>query len=223
MRHNKFIPAAFILVALLCMSIFDFTGNYRIQFYVYDLRNDKLIVPGDTFASGAGIVEVVWNTGDTGSTIIIDTPGVYIVSVKDVLTVSDTAGKFLKIPRINNVSYPYTYSPQFIYGYPDGVRIDTFSVDSADFYASENYSFDHTYMLINGGTLYEQTFTDSVWYEAETEKYYFTETHPVYEGFWSGLLDTIIIQDQTLPLMVGAKVMVKDNKVLTGKKWRALY
>lgn len=213
-----------LVSGFLCMSVWDATG-YRLRFNVSKLQDDTVSVDsGYTIGNGAGYIEIVWNTGDTGSTIIIDTPGIYIVSVKDVWNIKRNQN------RDGTYDYIYQQKGYFIHGYNDGVSIDTIVMDTviADFNFQE---FRTINIIDNNGIVTPTVFRDTAWTDAT--KSYYTETHGLCNGFWSGKLDTIVVSPNSghMPLSIGVSVMA-DRRSLLGSqmvkvgnfnKWRASY
>lgn len=195
-----FIPI--FLIALCCLSIYDMTSGFKLRIDVSDINNN--IISVDTAKKKELYIEFVWNTGDTGSSIIIDKPGLYIVSAKDYWL-------------INKGPNSYYFGPSFIRSYPDGVRVDTFSTNVP---ISKSVNA-RTYFLTDSGRVYSRVFIDSSW--TDGEKYYWTETHPTFLGFWSGKLDTIIVEEQRLPIRLNTKVLVSEGNSITGKRWRVIY
>ncbi|MBN1187024.1 MAG: hypothetical protein JXB49_32400 [Bacteroidales bacterium] len=197
---KKVIIALLLIIGIFGLSIYDFTGNYRINFDISELQSNTISIDTNVYADKTGrYVEVVWSTGDTGSGIIINQPGTYIVSVKDVFNV------------VKADSSEYQQKCVFIYGYPDGVRIDTFVIDTVS-PASFNRAIFHTIDIITDGVVHQVSYRDTSW--TDESKSYYTETHPIYGGFWSGMLDTIIIQKQKLPVVINAKVMVNEGNAI---------
>ena len=206
------------------MSIYDMTG-YRLRFNISKLQDDTVSVDsGYTIGNGAGYIEIVWNTGDTGSMIIIDTPGIYVVSVKDIWNI--------KHNQTLQGSYDYIYQVkgQFIHGYCDGVNIDTIVMNEV--IPGINYQEFLTINIIDSNGIVTPTvFRDTAWTDAT--KSYYTETGGTYNGFWSGKLDTIVVSPNSghMPLSLGVSVMA-DRRSLLGSqmvkvgnfnKWRASY
>lgn len=202
-----------ILPAVFCLAIYDFTGNYKVNIDVSDINNNTVSVDTFRYANNVAWAEYVWNTGDTGKTIIIDTPGLYIVSVKDVWTIKRGNGDGFTFDTI------YQDKCLFLKGYPDGVRIDTIVMDTV--MAGINYQEFRTINIIINGKVTAVTYRDTAW--TDGTKTYYTETHEAYYGFWSGRLDSIVIQEQRLPIRVNAKVLINEGNAITGKKWRTIY
>jgi len=219
---KNFVIVLLLFAGILCMSIYDMTG-YRLRFNVSKLQDDTVSVDsGYTIGNGAGYIELVWNTGDTGSTIIIDTPGVYIISAKDVWAIK-------KANANGSIIYDTIYKKAiFLKGYPDYVKIDTIVMNEVLPYP--NYRILNTHTLIDQGRVYQQTYRDTGW--TDGVKTYYTESHPGWSGFWSGKLDSIIVMPNSgkFPITIGTSVMV-DNRSMLGKmvkvgnfnKWRASY
>ena len=211
---KRIIYLCLVLIGILCMSVYDFTGNYKIQFKIEDLNESNHIsVPTQQLSSGS-YIELVWNTGDTGSTIRIDTPGVYIVSAKDVWSIKKSSSD-------GHIVYDTIIQKSiFVHGYPDTVQVKTFNFDVDYFGESERTV--RTFRMIQNNEIVDRSFVDTLYYNYSDSTVTYTETHAICKGFWSGMLDTIVIRKQSLPIMVNAKIMVRDNKILTGKKWRVL-
>jgi hypothetical protein len=190
--------ALLIVVAFICMSIYSFS-EYRIEFQTNKLSDGLLIVPKKIYNDH--YIEVVWNTGDTGSSVIINSPGKYICSIKDVWNLQTGIQKGI-----------------FIHGYYDTIRIDTIIDDIMPYNINEQYFRQFTFNI--NGQIKELTYRDTSWFE--NGKFYYTETHPLRNGFWSGLIDSITIDKVSEPLIINAKSLIIDGKKIQIDQWRAL-
>jgi len=194
-----------LFVSVSMLSIIDFSNNFSIEFNISQLDASDRVKIDTNYPQG---LEITWSTGDTGCSIIIDTPGMYICSVKDIWPIFDIEGNF-----------KYNIKPFVIRGIPDAVKIDTFIMDTV--FEGENFQDFHTYILTDEGNFYLATFRDTLW-TTETQTFY-TETRAAYTGFWSGLLDTITISLVDKPLMLDAKILFLDDEYLKLRRWDVSY
>lgn len=213
MKRRSILYSVLIFSGILLMSIYE-PVSFIIEFKTGNLDSDLLALNDSqsVFNQGRSCIEIVWNTGDTGAAIVIDTPGVYIVSVRDVWSIKGASG-------VMPIDTTYIMKNVFLKGYPDTVIVDTLIMNEV--VSQPNWRTIHNYTLINKHGLYQKTYRDTSW--TDGVKSYITESHPAYLGFWSGKLDTIVITQEQLPLIVGSNVLISKNKIVTKKVWSASY
>lgn len=192
-------------------------GTARIIFNVTKLNSaDYISFPSDSSESQNRYLQVVWNTGDTGKSLVIDTPGIYICSVKDVIFFDSS---------YQNISGrdPYWMSPVLIRGLPDTVLIDTLMVTDADGAIFENFSTIRQFTLNKHGVIVTETYRDTSWVSATADTVWWTESVPHYLGFWSGVIDSIVISERNLPVLLNTRLLINDKEMIINRKWDASY
>jgi len=205
------ITTAMLFIVLLLSAIWQpIAKDFRVNFQLRDIQDAAIglqYVDSINANKSNGYLEVTWNTGDTGTFIIIDTPGVYICSVKDVWRITSHID-----------SSTYYERAYFIAGYPDTIITDTFRFDiqgtETALYRSD------TVIMISNGQLYEHIYCDSSW--IEEDMYVYTQSKPRHYGFWSGMLDTVIIQEVKRPIWIDAGTIIINGKKANINSWRAL-
>jgi hypothetical protein len=199
-----------ILLLIPFLLIADYNpqqGTARIIFEVSNLNTANYVsFPADTNEDSFNYLEVVWNTGDTGKSLIIHSAGTYVCSVKDKLYMAVEA-KWV--------------TPVWIHGLPDTVIIDTFNVYNPQG-NGVNIATVRQFRMRKRGNLVIETYRDTAWMYNDTTLRY-TESHARYFGFWSGVIDSIAITQRSFPVLLNARVYVKNNKMIINRKWDATY
>ncbi|MBN2814836.1 MAG: hypothetical protein JXQ80_12215 [Bacteroidales bacterium] len=209
----------FLLLISICL-LADYnptTGTARIVFDISKLNTaDFLTFPSDSSESQNRYLQVVWNTGDTGKSLVIDTPGIYICSVKDVIL-------FDTLFQNYNRRDPYWMSPVLIRGLPDTVIIDTLMVTDTDGAITDNFRTIRQFTLNKRGHFVTETYRDTSWASATNDTMWWTESVPHYLGFWSGVIDSIVITERNLPVLLNTRLLINGKEMLINRKWDASY
>jgi hypothetical protein len=197
------------ILFILSSAIYDPSLNIAdIKFQVINYaENGSISVPVGIQETQNNYLEIVWSTGDTGRSIIINAPGTYRVSIKD---------KW-KLVESNKYS-----SAVFVKGLPDGVRIDTIIMENGDYMKRpwDSISDVKTILTCENGKRQLKQYTEFLrCYDAECDSLIWTEAHPVWNGFWSGVIDSITLTEVAKPLVINANVLLHENSVILKKVW----
>lgn len=193
-----------ILVSIIMLAGVDpSNGTCTIEFNLTTLNPDSILhVMENPREDENKYLQVVWNTGDTGRSIKITKPGLYIASVKDSWL---TEGG-----RIKGV---------FVKGLPDSVRIDTI-IEQFSGSVFDPIITERSLKLNICGEVQYRTYTDIYQcYNDECDSVLWTETHKLWEGFWSGLIDSILVIDVKTPLIIEANSIIIDNQNVSISEW----
>ncbi len=203
----SFTSLAFIFV--LFSAIYDPTMNIaEIKFDVIDNAiKGSLTIPQGSSEDQYHFLELEWSTGEIGRSITITSPGTYRVSIKD------------KWAREGTGEY---FKGLFIKGLPDNIRIDTIIEGNTNYLKSRwpDRSYEKSFLVCkNGERRIEQYTISEGCYDAECDSVIYTEAHPEWNGFWSGVIDSITLTEVTKPLVINANVLLHENSIILKKVW----